>query len=130
MRKEQLLHLSRRERQIMQVIFEKGGASVHDVLESMPSPPSYSTVRALLAKLETKDIVYHREQGAKYIYYPVVKKEEASKTALSRLVNTFFSASPMAAVNALLDMHQDELSEEDVAKLEDMVKRVKQQTGE
>ena len=110
--RETHLHLSRRERQIMDVIYERGSVSVQEVVDQIPDPPSYSAVRAMLRVLEEKGHVQHREDGPRYVYIPTVPREEASETALRRLVRTFFEGSPEGAMAALLDMESDKLDDE------------------
>ena len=115
-----LADLSRRERQIMDFLFEKERASVAEVMEGIADPPSYSAVRAMLATLEEKGRVTHFEDGRAYIYQPTVKKETARQGALSHLLKTFFDGSTEKAVAALLDLKGPKLSEaelERVAKL-------------
>ena len=110
--------LSKRERQIMDVLISKGEASAQEVLQAIPSPPSYSSVRALIAKLVDKDEVGFRQEGAKHIYFVKRDMKSVRAGALSRLVNTFFRGSPMDAVTGLLDSHSQELSDEELARLE------------
>ena len=117
--------LSRRERQIMDIIYRLGEASVKDVLENLEDPPSYSSVRALLRKLVDKGHVNHRESGLKYVYYPLVKREAASNSALSNLVKTFFSDSPVLAVNSLLDLSAKSITNEELQQLEELIKEKK-----
>ena len=99
--------LSRRERQIMDILFERGSCSAHDVRDHMPDAPSYSTVRALLAKLLEKDQIGHKQEGAKYIYFPKQKMGAARESALQRLVKIFFGGSTVKAANALLGLNAD-----------------------
>lgn len=113
--------LSRRERQMMDVIYRLGEASAKDVMENIEDPPSYSSVRTLLRKLVEKGHVYHRESGLKYVYYPLVERKAASKSALSNLVKTFFSGSPLQAVNSLLDMDSNEISDEELEHLQALI---------
>jgi BlaI family transcriptional regulator, penicillinase repressor len=95
--------LSRREREILEIIFARGSeASVEDVREKMSDPPSYSAVRALLAKMEAKGVVKHRENGLRYVYSPVVAPTVARRSAMKRMVSVFFGGSSTAAVSALL----------------------------
>lgn len=94
--------LSRRERQIMDVLHRDGAATVAEVMERIADPPGYSAVRALLRTLETKGHILHREDGPRYVFEPVAAKEEARSAALSHLVETFFEGSTTAAVAALL----------------------------
>lgn len=113
----------------MDALFERGEASAADIQQAIPNPPSYSAVRAMLSKLEEKGVIEHREKGAKYIFYPVTEKKTASKSAIKRLLKTFFGGSPLAAVNALLGMQEGKLTDEELDKLEEMIDKVKQQQG-
>ncbi len=97
-------NLGRRERQIMDVVFRLGRASVKDVLTGLAEPPTYSTVRAMLGKLEKKGYLSHVEEGPRYIYVPSVSKEEARLTAVENLVQTFFDGSVERAALALANM--------------------------
>ena len=99
-----LQQLSRRERQIMDILYEHQACSAQDIQHALPDPPSYSAVRALLARLVEKDLVQFRQEGAKYIYSPKVAEAKAQQSALSRLLKTFFKGSPAQALNAWLDM--------------------------
>ena len=119
--------LSRRERQMMDVIYRLGEASAKDVMENIEDPPSYSAVRTLLRKLVEKGHISHRENGLKYVYYPLVERKVASKSALSNLVKTFFAGSPLQAVNSLLDMESHEISEEELAHLELLIREKKEE---
>lgn len=119
------VHLSRRERQIMDVLYAQGEASAADIQQAMPKSPSYSTVRALLKKLLDKGHVDFREDGPRYLYRPTVSKETASDGAMTRLVNTFFEGSDAAAVVGLLGRGDGELSAEDIALIEAELKRLK-----
>ena len=96
--------LGRRERQIMDVVFRLGRASVKDVLAGLAEPPTYSTVRAMLGKLEKKGYLSHVEEGPRYIYLSEVSKEEARRTAVENLVQTFFDGSVERAALALVKM--------------------------
>ena len=120
---------SRRERQIMDIIYELGEASALQVQEKLPDPPSYSAVRALLARLVEKAAIAHREQGAKYLYYPLIKRETASRNAISRLVTTFFEGSAAQAANALLGMSMKDISEEELDQLEALIRKARE-TGD
>jgi predicted transcriptional regulator len=95
-------HLSRRERQIMDILYERGEASAAQVLEALPDPPSYSAVRAALRILEEKGHVSHERRGQKYVFSPVVPHRQAQKKATQRLIKTFFDGSREKAVAALL----------------------------
>lgn len=110
--------LSRRERQIMDALFEAGELSAQDVRATIPDAPGYSAVRALLAKLVEKKIVDFREEGPRYIYFPVVAQEEARASALQKMLKTFFGGSTAAAVNALLGMNRERLNADEIAQLQ------------
>jgi predicted transcriptional regulator len=95
--------LSRRERQIMDVIYRRGRATAAEVLQDIADPPSYSAVRALLRLLEEKGHVHHEQDGPRYVYLPTVNRERARQSALTHVVRTFFDGSATDAVAALLD---------------------------
>jgi predicted transcriptional regulator len=102
--------LSRRERQIMDVIYRHGRATAAEVRDGLPDPPSYSAVRALLRVLEQKDHVRHEQDGPRYVYLPTVPRDSARESAMQRLVRTFFGGSPERAMVALLE--HDEIDED------------------
>src|SRR4030043_2114919 len=106
-------NLSRRERQIMDVIYTLQEATVNQVLERLPSPPSYSAVRALLRVLEQKGHLVHRQDGPRYIYAPTWPRERARRSALKHLLRTFFDDSTEDVGAALLDISEDNLTAED-----------------
>src|SRR5438034_268690 len=120
-------HLSRRERQIMDVIHAKGRATAAEVLAAMPEPPSYSAVRALLRILEEKGHVRHRRQGARYVYVPRVSPAIARRSALKRLVSTFFQGSVAQAVAALLETADTQLSDEELKRLEQKIQQARKE---
>jgi predicted transcriptional regulator len=113
--------LSRRERQIMEIVYELGRATAVEVRERMPDPPSNSAVRAMLRILEDKGHIIHEQDGPRYIFLPTVPREEASETALRRLVRTFFGGSPEGAMAALLDLDGDRLDEDALQRLAEMI---------
>jgi predicted transcriptional regulator len=117
--------LSRRERQIMDFLYERGRASVGDVMEGIADPPSYSAVRAMLRTLEEKGHVTHIEDGRAYIYEPRVQKEAAREGALSHLLKTFFDGSAEKAVAALLDMKASQLSRAELDRVAALVNQAK-----
>lgn len=118
--------LSRRERQIMDALLEAGELSAQDVRAAIPDAPGYSAVRALLAKLVEKNVIGFREDGPRYIYFPLVERSEARASALQKLLKTFFDGSAVAAVNALLGMNKQSLSESEVAELQAAIERAKE----
>ncbi|PWB78380.1 MAG: CopY family transcriptional regulator [Holophagae bacterium] len=113
--------LSRRERQIMDVLYELGRATAAEVRERLPDPPSYSAVRAMLRILEDKGHLRHEQDGPRYVFIPTVPREEASESALRRVVRTFFDGSAEGAMTALLDLGVEELDEEALRRLADRI---------
>lgn len=120
-------HLSRRERQIMDVIYEHGQASAQDVLAALPDPPSYSAVRALLRILEQKGQVKHRKNGARYIYLPIRSRHTASRSALKRVLRTFFDGSVEQAVSALLSGSDAKLSDHELDRLSELIDQARRE---
>jgi predicted transcriptional regulator len=118
-------HLSRRERQIMDTLHARGQATAAEVLEELPDPPGYSAVRALLRILEEKGHVKHRQDGLRYVYYPRQSRLTASRSALQRVVATFFQGSIPQAVAALLETADTRLSEEELDQLQQIVDKAK-----
>ncbi|HEX6576305.1 MAG TPA: BlaI/MecI/CopY family transcriptional regulator [Gemmatimonadaceae bacterium] len=117
--------LSRRERQIMDVLYRHGSATAAEVQQNIPDAPSYSAVRALLRILEEKGHIKHSYDGPRYVYSPVVSRPVAQKSALRQLVKTFFDGSTSNAVAALLDMSGKELSDSELERLAKMVEQAK-----
>ncbi|MCR8921339.1 BlaI/MecI/CopY family transcriptional regulator [Dasania sp. GY-MA-18] len=118
--------LSRRERQIMDILYEKEHCSAHEVRDNMPDAPSYSTVRALLAKLLEKDQIDHRQEGAKYIYFPKQKLGSARQSALQRLVKIFFGGSTAKAANALLGLNAKGLNKDELDELSKIIEQARE----
>lgn len=118
--------LSRRERQIMDVLFRRGEASVAEVQEDLADPPSYSSVRTLLRVLEDKGFVGHTQEGPRYVYSPTIGKERARRSALRRLRDTFFSGSSEKVMAALLDDDEDAVSDEELDRLARLIDRARQ----
>ena len=121
--------LSRRERQIMDVLIAKREASAKAIQEALPNPPGYSAVRALIAKLVEKGQVEYRQEGAKHIYSAVQDIKVVRTSAMRRLVNTFFGGSAVDAVTGLLDAHSSDLSDEQLDALERKIAVAKQRSG-
>ena len=117
----------RRERQIMDVVYRLGRASVGDVLGRLPDPPSYSAVRAMLRYLERKGHLRHTRDGLRYLYEPTVPHAEAQRSAMLHLVRTFFRGSRAGAVAALLELPGKELSDGDLARLRALVRRARRE---
>lgn len=111
------LDLGRRERQIVEALYRLGRATVSDVLAELKDPPSYSTVRAMLGKLERKGYLHHIEDGPRYLYMPAVSTERARRTALRHLVETFFQGSAESAAVALLRMSDADVDPQTLERL-------------
>lgn len=109
--------LSRRERQIMDIVYELGEASAKDIQAHLPNPPGYSAIRATMNKLEKKGFLAHRERDLKYIYYPLIDHQEARESALQRLLKTFFDGSASQAMSTLLDLNKDSVTEKELDEL-------------
>jgi len=120
-------HLSRRERQIMDVLHAKTSATAAEVRAALPDPPGYSAVRALLRILEEKGHVKHREEGARYIYLPRVSQAAASRSALKRVVTTFFQGSVTQTMAALLETADTRLADSELNKLQQIIKHAKKE---
>jgi len=119
--------LSRRERQIMDVLHAKGEATAKEVQEQLIDAPGYSAVRALLRILEEKGHAKHREEGNRYVYLPSVSREKASQSALERVVSTFFGGSKRLAIAALLEEADAELSAKDLKRLQEIIAQAKKE---
>ena len=114
-------HLSRRERQILDIIYRLGEATAQDVQDNLPDPPSYSAVRALLVTLENKDMVKHTKIGRRYLYQPAIGEDSAKRSALKNLLGTFFQGKPENLVAALLDPKDQELSPEEIETIRGLI---------
>lgn len=114
--------LSRRERQIMDVLFKHGKATAADIQAGMSDPPSYSAVRAMLRTLEDKGHIRHQVDGPRYVYSPTIAKERAKRSALRHMVETFFDGSVELAVAALLDGGARKLTPNELERLESLVR--------
>ena len=115
--------LSRREREIMDDQHAKGRATAAEVLAALPNPPGYSAVRALLRILEEKGHARHHREGARYVYAPRTSPEAARRSALKRVVATFFQGSVSQAMAALMESADTELSDTELAKLQQLIKK-------
>ena len=121
--KKEFAELSRRERQIMDVIYKRGHATAADVQVGLPDPPSNSAVRTLLAILAQKGLVTIEEAGPRYIYRPTRPRREAGRSAITRVVDTFFEGSLEGAVAALLDARESRLSDVEFARLKSLIEQ-------
>jgi predicted transcriptional regulator len=119
--------LSRRERQIMDVVYRLGRATAAEVLQELPDPPSYSAIRALLRVLEEKGHIRHEQDGPRYVFLPTLSRDKARRSALRQLVQTFFEGSTAQAVAALLGESRSNLSDEDLDRLFRLIEQARKE---
>jgi len=119
--------LSRRERQILEILIERGKASASEVRSAMTDAPSYSAVRTLLKVLEDKGHVRHRAEGLRYVYLPTIGRERAKKNAVKHLMKTYFNGSAEQIVAALLDVSSTQLTREELNRMAQMIEKAKQE---
>jgi predicted transcriptional regulator len=119
--------LSRRERQIMDVLYRLGRATAAEIHQNLPDPPGYSAVRAMLRVLEEKGHIRHEEKDLRYVFLPVVTREKARRSAVRHLVDTFFDGSPEQAVATLLDMPGTRLSDEEFHRLAALIEKARKE---
>jgi predicted transcriptional regulator len=124
---DELAGLSRRERQIMDFLYQRGKASVGEVMDGIPDPPGYSAVRATLRTLEQKGRVSHEEDGRAYIYRPTLRRDAARKSALTHVLKTFFDNSAEQAVAALLELRGPRISEAELERVSRLVENAKKE---
>ncbi len=117
--------LSRRERQILDILYKLEGGSVKDVQEALNDGSSDSTIRTLLGILVNKNKLTKKPSGMRYIYFPAVERKKASRQALERVVSTFFEESPVLAVRSLLEMKKGKITLEEVEQLEELLNKNK-----
>src|SRR5436305_3793751 len=119
--------LNRHERQIMEILYQRGEASASEVREAMEDAPGYSAVRAMLRVLEEKGHVKHQAEGLKYVYVPVVAREKAKRSAVRHVLDTFFGGSPEQIVAALLDVSAARLTNEELDRMADLIEKAKRE---
>jgi len=122
--------LSRRERQIMDVVYRMERATAAEVLAGLPDPPSYSAVRALLRILEEKGHLRHEQEGPRYVYLPTLSRDKARTSALRQLVQTFFDGSPAQAVAALLGEPNARFTDAELDRLAQMIEQAREEEEE
>lgn len=120
-----MTHMSRRQRQIMDILFRHSQATAEEIRERLPDPPSNSAVRALLATMVNKGYVTQKEENFRYVYSAAIQQEVAQKSAIDRLVNTFFGGSTAATVSALLGMKSEQISLEELNQLSEIIEKAK-----
>lgn len=118
--------LGRRERQIMELVYQKGQATVADIQQGIPDNLNYSTVRAQMTILERKGFLKHIKQGRAYVYSPIVNRRAASQAAIKRVINTFFDGSVENVVAALINLKSASLSPEEYDRLSELIKSMKE----
>ncbi|HVR40696.1 MAG TPA: BlaI/MecI/CopY family transcriptional regulator [Thermoanaerobaculia bacterium] len=119
--------LSRREREMMNIIFAKARATATEVMDAMQDPPSYSAVRATLRVLETKGHLKHQHDGTRYVYIPTVNREKARQSALDQLLRTFFDGSAANVVATLIEREGDSMSDDELAHLSELIEDARQE---
>jgi BlaI family transcriptional regulator, penicillinase repressor len=119
--------LSRREREMMNIIFRAGKATAGEVLEAMPDPPSYSAVRATLRVLEQKGHLRHQHDGTRYVYIPTVNRDKARISALDQLLNTFFEGSAASVVATLLEQSKDHMTPDELDRLSILIEQARKE---
>ena len=119
--------LSRRERQIMDILSQRGRATANDVRDAMDDAPGYSAVRAMLRVLEEKGHVKHVEEGLKYVFLPTVAREKAKRSAVKHVLDTFFAGSPEQIVAALLDVESTRLTREELDRMSELIEKAKRE---
>ena len=122
--------LSRRERQIMDILYRDGKATAAEVRGSLPEPPSYSAVRAMLRILEDKGHVRHEEDGPRYVYTPIITRDRAKRSALRHVLDTFFDGSASQVLTALFEMAPRDLDDKELARLRRLIDAAKKKEGE
>ncbi len=118
--------LSRRERQVMDILHQRTGATVAEIMGDLPDPPTYSAVRSVLRILGEKGLIRHKEDGPRYVYYPAESTERARDDVLAHVVKTYFADSPEQAVTALLRMSDVDLDDAEVERLRNTIRRARQ----
>jgi predicted transcriptional regulator len=121
MKKDGHRNLSRRERQIMDILYQRGRASASEIQEAMPEPPTYSAVRAKLRVLEEKGHIRHEEEALRYVYVPTVARDNARRSALRHMLSTFFENSVEQAVAALVDLSAANLSRQELDRISSLI---------
>ena len=129
MRKHTHQALSRRERQMMDILYQRKRATAGEIHAALPDPPTYSAVRAKLRVLEEKGHIRHEEESLRYVYVPVLPRETARRSALRHLVSTFFEGSVEQAVTALLDPAVARLRAEDLDRIQSLIDRARKESN-
>ena len=127
MRKDGHRNLSRRERQMMDILYQRGRATAAEIHQALPEPPSYSAVRAKLRVLEEKGHVRHEEEALRYVYLPTMARDTARRSALRHMLSTFFAGSVEETVAALLDISAADLSPKDLDRISNLIEQARKE---
>jgi BlaI family transcriptional regulator, penicillinase repressor len=122
------LDVGKRERQLVEAVYRLGEASVAQVRAELPNPPSYSAVRAILMTLVEKKVVVYRQVGKRYLYRAKTPHQSAGRSALRRLLETFFNGQPASAVAALLDVSAGSLTDDDLDRMRTLIEQARKET--
>lgn len=117
--------LTRRERQVMNILHRRGASTVSEIMEELPDPPTYSAVRSILRILVEKNVARYREDGPRYVYLPAEATERARESALEHVVDTYFAGSTEQAVTALLRLSDADMSDAEIARLREKIRRAR-----
>jgi BlaI family transcriptional regulator, penicillinase repressor len=117
--------LSRRERQVMEILHRRGESTVSEIMSALPDPPTYSAVRSILRILGEKKLIEHREDGPRYVYFPAKPTDKAREDVLAHVVDTYFAGSTEQAVTALLRLSDADVSDAEIARLRDKIRRAR-----
>lgn len=116
-KKNEPAELTRRERQVMNILHRRGASTVSEIMDELPDPPTYSAVRSILRILGEKELVRHREDGPRYVYLPAESAEQSQESALAHVVDTYFAGSTEQAVTALLRLGDADIGEDEIERL-------------
>jgi BlaI family penicillinase repressor len=122
--------LSRRERQVIEILHRRGESTVTEIMQALPDPPTYSAVRSILRILGEKKLISHKEDGPRYVYFPARPTDKAREDVLAHVVRTYFAGSTEQAVTALLRLSDADLSDVEIARLRDKIRRARRSEGE
>ncbi len=117
--------LSRRERQVMDILYRRGEATVAEVMADLPDPPTYSAVRSILRILMEKEMITHREDGPRYVYLPAVNADRAAADAMQHVIRTFFDGSAEQAVAAVLRLSDSKLGDHEIEALQERIRKAR-----
>ncbi len=117
--------LSRRERQVMEILHRRGESTVTEIMQAMPDPPTYSAVRSILRILGEKKLIEYKEDGPRYVYFPAKPTDEARDDVLAHVVRTYFAGSTEQAVTALLRLSDADVDDADISRLREKIRRAR-----